>query len=100
NRGYVDQPGGNSSFIALAARQFTSKWILRMCGAASTETLSANLFPTGLHRRVNAIKADIAHLHWMGSEMIRIEEVARIRAPIVWTLHDEWFNLGVEHYGP
>lgn len=100
HRDYVRQPGGHAGYIALAGRQFTSKWILRMCGAASSETLSANLFPTRLHRHVNAVNADIAHLHWTGSEMIRIEEISRICAPIVWTLHDEWFNLGVEHYGP
>lgn len=99
NQDGVHQPGGKAGFISLAGRQFISKWMLRMCGAATTETLSANLFPTGFHRHLNATAADIVHLHWVGAEMISIEEIARIRAPIVWTLHDEWFNLGVEHYG-
>lgn len=81
-----------------AARRFAMKNVLRACGARDGEPLSANLLPTGMHHRINRLQADVLHLHWVGLEMLRIEEIARIRKPLVWTMHDEWFALGLEHY--
>lgn len=53
--------------------------------------------PTGLHRELDACAADIVHLHWVGGEMISVDEIARLRTPVVWTLHDEWAYRGAEH---
>jgi glycosyltransferase involved in cell wall biosynthesis len=59
---------------------------------------SCNLFPSGLHRAVNYSDADIINLHWLGNEFVSIGEIAKIRKPIVWTLHDMWAFCGAEHY--
>lgn len=59
---------------------------------------SISLFRTGLHKPINAFNPDLVHLHWPCAEMIAIEEIARINAPIVWTLHDMWPFCGAEHY--
>ena len=59
---------------------------------------SLNIFPTGLHRKINSSDADIVHLHWINNEMISIKEIAKITKPIVWTLHDMWAFCGIEHY--
>lgn len=48
--------------------------------------------------RINSIKPDIVHLHWICDEMIRIEDLAKIKAPIVWSLHDMWAFTGGCHY--
>lgn len=48
--------------------------------------------------RINAQNPDIVHLHWIGGALIRIEEIARIKAPIVWSLHDMWPFTGGCHY--
>ncbi len=47
---------------------------------------------------INEINPDIVHLHWVCSGMIRIEDIARIKAPIVWSLHDMWAFTGGCHY--
>jgi len=47
---------------------------------------------------INAINPDIVHLHWICQEMIRIEDLAAIEAPIVWSLHDMWAFTGGCHY--
>lgn len=96
----VKSLGSRWTFPACAARQFVSKQLLRLTGAAKGETLSINFLPSRLDRVINRLAPDIVHLHWVGAEMIRVEEIARIAAPIVWTLHDEWVNIGVEHYRP
>ena len=43
-------------------------------------------------------QADLLHLHWLGFETLSIEEVGRLRTPLVWTLHDQWAFCGAEHY--
>ena len=47
--------------------------------------------------RINKINPDIVHLHWIAGGMIRIEDIAKIRAPIVWSLHDNWAFTGGCH---
>jgi len=41
---------------------------------------------------------DIVHLHWISGGFIRLETIAQIDAPIVWTLHDMWPFTGGCHY--
>jgi glycosyltransferase involved in cell wall biosynthesis len=46
---------------------------------------------------INQSNADIAHLHWIGGEMLSIADIGRIKKPTVWTLHDMWGFCGAEH---
>jgi len=62
--------------------------------------VSLNLLPTRWSRRINAVKADVVNLHWFGSGALSIRDVARIRRPVVMTLHDMWGFCGAEHYAP
>ena len=48
--------------------------------------------------RINKIKPDIVHLHWVAGGMMRIEDLAKIKAPIVWSLHDMWAFTDGYHY--
>tara|TARA_B110000008_G_scaffold268907_1_gene297542 strand:+ start:9491 stop:10717 length:1227 start_codon:yes stop_codon:yes gene_type:complete len=48
-------------------------------------------------RLINQSDVDIAHLHWIGSEMLSIADIGRIKKPTVWTLHDMWGFCGAEH---
>lgn len=62
---------------------------------------SNNLSPTGLAPAINALGADLVHLHWLGYGALHWKELARIEAPVVWTLHDAWAFTGGCHYpGP
>jgi len=47
---------------------------------------------------INKVNADIVHLHWINDGMIRIEDLKKIKAPIVWTLNDMWPLTGGCHY--
>lgn len=47
--------------------------------------------------KINEINPDIAHLHWICGGMMRIEDIKRIKAPIVWSLHDNWAFTGGCH---
>ncbi|MBE0472145.1 MAG: glycosyltransferase family 4 protein [Methyloprofundus sp.] len=66
---------------------------------ARTKTLfSPSWVPfAGLVDKINAINPDVVHLHWIAGGMMRIEDLAKIKAPIVWSLHDNWGFTGGCH---
>jgi glycosyltransferase involved in cell wall biosynthesis len=59
---------------------------------------SPALLPSGWPRLLAGARPDLVNLHWINGEMMSIEDIARIRAPLVWTLHDMWAFCGAEHY--
>lgn len=54
--------------------------------------------PSRLVAAINRLQPDVVHFHWVGWGMLRLEDLPRIRAPIVWTLHDMWAFTGGCHY--
>jgi len=52
---------------------------------------------SGIVDKINALNPDVVHLHWVTGGMMRIEDIARIKAPIVWSLHDNWGFTGGCH---
>lgn len=53
---------------------------------------------SSIAERINALNPDVVHLHWVTGGMLRIEDIAKIKAPIVWSLHDMWPFTGGCHY--
>jgi glycosyltransferase involved in cell wall biosynthesis len=47
---------------------------------------------------INNSDYDLLHFHWVNNDMISIEDISKIRKPIVWTMHDTWVFCGAEHY--
>ncbi|VAX10885.1 hypothetical protein MNBD_GAMMA26-803 [hydrothermal vent metagenome] len=56
--------------------------------------------PSGRDRLINGMGVDVVNLHWVGWDMLSITEIAKIKKPLVWTLHDMWAFCGTEHYAP
>jgi glycosyltransferase involved in cell wall biosynthesis len=48
-------------------------------------------------RRINSLNPDIVHLHWVAGGLLGINEINKIKAPIVWSLHDDWVFTGGCH---
>lgn len=59
---------------------------------------SINFFSNALIKRLNELKPDVVHLHWVGASTVSIALLEKIQYPIVWTLHDMWPFCGAEHY--
>lgn len=59
---------------------------------------SAEVLPSAWPRRLNGSDADVIHLHWLGYELMSIADIARLRKPVLWTLHDMWAFCGAEHF--
>ena len=56
------------------------------------------LLPNNSHQKINQLNADIVNLHWITAGFISIASLSKIKAPLVWTLHDMWAFTGGCHY--
>ena len=61
------------------------------------DAFSPAWLPDRLGRDVAALAPDLVHLHWVTHGFARIESLARLGRPLVWTLHDAWPFTGGCH---
>lgn len=47
---------------------------------------------------INALDADLIHLHWTNANFLSIHDIAKIRKPLCWDLSDSWVFCGMEHH--
>lgn len=59
---------------------------------------SPAVYPNPLRIRLNHFRPKLAHLHWVGHGLLRVEEIGKLNCPVVWTLHDAWAFTGGCHY--
>lgn len=91
---------GSESLPRLLTRRLCLKWHAwrqRKFKSAYSSYLSTAWPDTGILRENALSSADLIHLHWIGKHLISIEEIGRLRQPVVWTLHDQWPFCGAEH---
>ncbi|MDR0305150.1 MAG: glycosyltransferase family 4 protein [Chitinispirillales bacterium] len=69
------------------------KTITKNFGSFSQQIVSNR----NLVKTINAINPDIVHLHWICYGFLSIEDIAKIKSPIVWSLHDMWAFTGGCH---
>jgi len=53
---------------------------------------------TSIVQQVNDLQPDVVHLHWVQRGMLHPGQLSKIKAPLVWTLHDMWPLTGGCHY--
>jgi glycosyltransferase involved in cell wall biosynthesis len=54
--------------------------------------------PDYIQRKVKQMQPDILNLHWVCGGLLKIETLAKLNLPLVWTLHDMWPFTGGCHY--
>ena len=82
-----------------SVRGFLDRKCARMFGSHDGYPVhSLNILKSGILREIKKLKPDVIHLHWISGAMISIYEIASLRIPVVWTLHDLWPLLGVRHH--
>jgi glycosyltransferase involved in cell wall biosynthesis len=59
---------------------------------------SLQWFPDTIASQVAQINPDLINLHWINAGYLQIETLAKLKKPIVWTLHDMWPFTGGCHY--
>jgi glycosyltransferase involved in cell wall biosynthesis len=58
---------------------------------------STSLIPDRIAGEIDRINPDVVHLNWITGGFIRIESLAKINRPVIWTLHDMWAFTGGCH---
>ncbi|QSJ15838.1 glycosyltransferase family 4 protein [Nostoc sp. UHCC 0702] len=59
---------------------------------------SVQWVPDRIITKVNQISPDIINLHWINAAFMQVETIAKLKRPLVWTLHDMWAFTGGCHY--
>ncbi len=93
----VECVGGPDSDVG-SWRSKIGNAIFRLGRIEGSGARSGNWLPSDVASCIDGLGADVVNLHWVGAEMLSIEDIGRIRQPIVWTLHDMWPFCGSEHY--
>lgn len=81
-------------------RPYIDNFPLKLLYKRKTQTMfSISWLPfSSIVSQINKINPDIVHIHWLGSGMLHLSDLLKIRAPIVWSLHDMWLLTGGCHY--
>lgn len=80
-------------------RPYIEAFYLKKYSNRKNEIFSiSNIGFSKLIEKINKIDPDIVHLHWTCGGMIKIEDIFKIKVPIVWTQHDMWLMTGGCHY--
>ncbi|AOY84347.1 MAG: glycosyltransferase [Moorea sp. SIO1G6] len=61
-------------------------------------TFTTQWLPDAVVPKVAQLQPDIINLHWICAGYVQIETIAKLKRPIVWTLHDMWPFTGGCHY--
>ena len=92
----------NKSFLWKRIQPRISNILKRNIKTANKSVQNIAFPNTGLLKELNKNNSNhsnkIIHLHWLGDNTISIEEIGKLKAPIFWTLHDQWPFCGAEHY--
>ncbi len=78
-------------------RQILDNIALRAYPQRERAPFSVSWLPDGKARLVRAYAPDIINLHWVTGAMFRIESLAEMGRPVVWSLHDAWPFTGGCH---
>lgn len=95
---YVDEAGprwlGKACFLAEHARIYMANHHNRK--TLFQVSLANCGLPLSRHPWVRG--ADIVVLGWVNQGMISMKEIMRIKAPVVWVMHDMWCFTGICHH--
>jgi glycosyltransferase involved in cell wall biosynthesis len=86
----------DTAFVSIKIKNYLIKFLDLL--SLNKSKNSYNIFNSGIAKYINKLDIDILHMHWINNELISIEEISKIKKPIIWTFHDMWPMCGTEHY--
>lgn len=95
---FIHGPTGKYEKGMVHIRREFSQWLALFQRTSNKNLHSLQLFPSIFKSKLNESDCDVVNLHWICSEFLSIEDIGKIKKPLVWTLHDMWPILGAEHY--
>lgn len=93
----VQGPRTRPGWVLNLVRPAAGMALMRFQNSNNRNLHSPAFLPSRIASAINASSADLVHLHGVGAEFMSVEDIGRIRKPVVWTLHDMWAFCGAEH---
>ena len=85
-------------FQGIAKTKLTFETLpLKIYRYRSQSTFFSQWLPDRVVPQVTRINPDIINLHWISAAFMQIESIAKLKRPLVWTLHDMWVFTGGCH---
>lgn len=91
-------PGSAFAKLAARARRFLDRIPARAYPCRDGTLFSPAVAPGDTARQIARIDPDVIHLSWVTDGFLRPESLAKLRKPLLWTLHDMWPFTGGCHY--
>lgn len=93
----VQGPVSRIGKLVNSLRGFIGGQLMKFQSSENATFHSGDFLPSNLAKVINASDVDVVNLHWVAGETMSIEDIGRIKKPIVWTMHDMWPFCGAEH---
>lgn len=72
---------------------------MKMIGVKPRKIFSLGWFSNKtLIKQINDLTPDVVHLHWVNRATLGINDLLKIKAPLIWSFHDMWPLTGGCHY--
>lgn len=84
--------------IKTGCRLILDQLPLKRYSQKSKQLFSPHWLPSKRNQQITQLNPDIINLHWISAGYLRIEDLAKLHQPLVWTLHDMWSFTGGCHY--
>ncbi|MDJ0745515.1 MAG: glycosyltransferase family 4 protein [Xenococcaceae cyanobacterium MO_167.B27] len=94
----VDAPSSKLQKGLARLRPFIDRIPLSILRQPVLPYKSLQWLPDQIPSHIASFDPDIINLHWVADGFLRIETLAQLNKPIVWTLHDMWAFTGGCHY--
>lgn len=79
-------------------KNFINRGISKINNGKNKNLHSYSIFNSNIINKVNDINPSIVNLNWICDDFLSIEQVRKIKFPVLWTMHDFWPFAGAEHY--
>ncbi len=93
----VIAPSGDIARAFVRLRSRLDKVPLTLYPGRERVPYSVQWIPSRIGGQVAQLAPDVINLHWVCAGYLGIESIARLRMPLVWTLHDMWPFTGGCH---
>ncbi|MEL6163666.1 MAG: glycosyltransferase family 4 protein [Cyanobacteria bacterium J06628_3] len=85
-------------FQGIAKTKLTFETLpLKFYKQTNKNTFFCQWLPDRAISQVKKINPDIINLHWVSGAFMQIESIAKLKQPLIWTLHDMWVFTGGCH---
>jgi len=87
-------PTGKINKLKIFINERVDLLIKKVCRNTTKTPWNINQFIFDITKSILENKYDVINLHWINEGFLSIDKIAKIKQPIVWTLHDSWAFTG------